>query len=221
MGKFMNKLSISNCIRDWILLTVNNYFRIWKFLLLFLLIFLGFTAVVAGLSIIDPVLIIVAYLGFMVGAPGMLVALTFAMLSIARSEPVSLSQALKVGYGKGMWWRAIAFMTIFLLGIMAGFVALVIPGIYLMVSWEVAIYYLCDGVEGPIDCLGRSRLAVKEAGFMRVLQFLLAANMVIILIHMPFYFIPGFEFVGAILSLLTMPASLMYPAALYLSISKE
>ena len=216
----MNKLSISNCIHSLVSIVKNNYFKIWKYLLLYFILMIAVSALSFGLVALNEVLLYVGMAFVLTIIPGMIVAFSHTLLSIARSESVSIRRSLRVGFGEGMWWRAIMFFLVYLAGITGGMILLIIPGIYLVISWFPAIYYMCDGYGGPIDCLRQSRLAVKEAGFFRVLAYIVLLSIILMLMPMPFYFIPEFEYVGLIISLLLYPINIMLPVALYKSISK-
>lgn len=221
----MNKLSTSNCIHSLVSIVTNNYFKIWKYCLIYLVVLGAVYSLNVLLMLIIPgeliatlTMIFIACLLML--APGMIIAFSHTMLSIARSEPASLKRSLQVGYSQEMWWQAIIFVLLYTAGIMGGMLLLIIPGIYLSISWYSAVYYLCDKSGGPIDCLRKSRQAVKEAGFFRVFAYIVLMTLIVLALYMPFYFIPGFEYFGIIISLLLSPVSVMTPIALYLSISK-
>lgn len=89
----------------------------------------------------------------------------FAVMQIARGETPSAGSSLsKAG---GVLPVLIATVLLYTLGVLLGFIALILPGIYLSVRWYVAAQSVVAEERSPIEALRRSGELV-EGGWWRV-----------------------------------------------------
>ena len=100
--------------------------------------------------------------------PAILVGFIKVLLKAARGEEVDVGDSLSVGFKNGMWWKALLFSIIYIVGIVFGLVLLIAPGLYLLTVWVLGIYLLVDKDMLPTEALGKSRELVHQLGFWKV-----------------------------------------------------
>src|SRR5262245_50300546 len=103
------------------------------------------------------------------GFIGALLAVVFTLVSQAvilyvafqylRGQPVALGDAVQKGFARLL--PILGLVILFSLGVMVGFILLVIPGIMLMVAWSVAVAACVVEGTGPVASLGRSAALTK------------------------------------------------------------
>ena len=108
--------------------------------------------------------------------PSLAVGLVRFTIRAGRGEEVDVGDSLSWGFKDGMWWKSLVFVVVATIGILIGFVLLILPGIYLSVAWFLGFYLLIDKGLAPMEALGRSRDLVHEVGFWKVLIILFAMS---------------------------------------------
>ena len=108
--------------------------------------------------------------------PSLAVGLVRFTIRAGRGEEVDVGDSLSWGFKDGMWWKSLVFFVVATIGILIGFVLLILPGIYLSVAWFLGFYLLIDKGLAPMEALGRSRDLVHEVGFWKVLIILFAMS---------------------------------------------
>lgn len=100
--------------------------------------------------------------------PAILVGFIKVLLKAARGEEVDVGDSLSVGFKNGMWWKALLFSIIYIVGIVLGLMLFIAPGLYLSTVWVLGIYLLVDKDMLPTEALGKSRELVHQLGFWKV-----------------------------------------------------
>ena len=100
--------------------------------------------------------------------PAILVGFIKVLLKAARGEEVDVGDSLSVGFKNGMWWKALLFSIIYIVGIVLGLMLFIAPGLYLSTVWVLGIYLLVDKEMLPTEALGKSRELVHQLGFWKV-----------------------------------------------------
>ena len=89
-------------------------------------------------------------------------------IQAGRGEEVDVGDSISWGFKDGMWLKSLIFLVVATIGILIGFLLLIIPGLYLSAAWFLGIYLLVDKGLSPMDALGKSRELVHEVGFWKV-----------------------------------------------------
>ena len=116
------------------------------------------------------VLIIIAsitVIGLLI-VPSLAVGLVRFMIRVGRGEEVDVGDSISWGFKDGMWLKSLIFLVVATIGILIGFLLLIVPGLYLSAAWLLGIYLLVDKGLSPMDALGKSRELVHEVGFWKV-----------------------------------------------------
>ena len=100
--------------------------------------------------------------------PAILVGFIKVLLKAARGEEVDVGDSLSAGFKNGMWWKALLFSIIYIVGIVLGLMLFIAPGLYLSTVWVLGIYLLVDKDMLPTEALGKSRELVHQLGFWKV-----------------------------------------------------
>ena len=111
--------------------------------------------------------------------PALIAGLIKFLLSTVRGEKVGIMDSWKFGFQNGMWWKSLLLVFIVTIGVITGFILLVIPGIYLATAWILGMYLLVDRGMLPTDALGKSRELVHELGFWKVFGVYALTNIAI------------------------------------------
>ena len=130
------------------------------------------------------------------------------LLRAARGENVDVGDSLSEGFKNGMWYKVLVFFILYALGILVGFMLLILPGIYLTIAWLLGLFLFIDKGMGPMQALGKSRELVHELGFWKVFVIALAIYIVTNLLLL----IP---FIGFFIYLFLLPFVVMVYIALY------
>jgi|TARA_B110000438_G_scaffold256076_1_gene263322 hypothetical protein len=120
--------------------------------------------------IITVILVVIAAVTIigLVFIPALLGGFYKFMLRAARGESKGIMDSWLYGFQNGMWWKSLLLMVISTLGTVAGFLLLLIPGIYLITAWLLAWFLLIDKGMFPTESLGKSRELVHAIGFWKV-----------------------------------------------------
>ena len=100
--------------------------------------------------------------------PAILVGFVRFLLKAARGEEVDIGDSLSAGFKNGMWWKALSFSIIYIVGITLGFMLLIAPGLYLLTGWALGFYLLVDKEMLPQEALSKSRELVHQLGFWKI-----------------------------------------------------
>ena len=100
--------------------------------------------------------------------PAILVGFVRFLLKAARGEEVDIGDSLSAGFKNGMWWKALSFSIIYIVGITLGFMLLIVPGLYLLTGWALGFYLLVDKEMLPQEALSKSRELVHQLGFWKI-----------------------------------------------------
>jgi hypothetical protein len=139
--------------------------------------------------------------------PAILVGFVRFLLKAARGEEVDIGDSLSAGFKNGMWWKALSFSIIYIVGITLGLMLLIAPGLYLLTVWALGFYLLVDKEMPPQEALSKSRELVHQLGFWKI--FVVVITLAII---------TGITFTFPILDLFViflMPFLMMTQTAVY------
>ena len=100
--------------------------------------------------------------------PAILVGFVRFLLKAARGEEVDIGDSLSAGFKNGMWWKALSFSIIYIVGITLGLMLLIAPGLYLLTGWAIGFYLLVDKEMLPQEALSKSRELVHQLGFWKI-----------------------------------------------------
>jgi hypothetical protein len=139
--------------------------------------------------------------------PAILVGFVRFLLKAARGEEVDIGDSLSAGFKNGMWWKALSFSIIYIVGITLGLMLLIAPGLYLLTGWALGFYLLVDKEMLAQEALSKSRELVHQLGFWKI--FVVVITLAII---------TGITFTFPILDLFViflMPFLMMTQTAVY------
>jgi hypothetical protein len=139
--------------------------------------------------------------------PAILVGFVRFILKAARGEEVDIGDSLSAGFKNGMWWKALSFSIIYIVGITLALMLLIAPGLYLLTVWALGFYLLVDKEMPPQEALSKSRELVHQLGFWKI--FVVVITLAII---------TGITFTFPILDLFViflMPFLMMTQTAVY------
>lgn len=188
---FVNKFTIEECFSFAFQLGKKSYAEVLvRFLITIVL------SVIAGFTIIGILLV-----------PALIAGLYKFLIRSARGESKGLMDSWKYGFQNGMWWKSLLLTIISALGILIGYLFLIIPGIYLSVAWLLVWFLIVDKDISVTESFGKSRALVHSLGFWRVFG-------VHILTAIGFQVIALIPFVN-ILGFFAIPFYLMLYVAIY------
>ena len=130
----------------------RNYWTIFFNFLIFIVVCFCAAITVVGILILPA--IVVGFIKF--------------LLKTARGEEVDVGDSLSAGFKNGMWWKALLFSIVYIVGIALGLMLLIAPGLYLITAWALGIYLLADKEMLPTEALGKSRELVHQLGFWKI-----------------------------------------------------
>ena len=130
----------------------RNYWTIFFNFLIFIVVCFCAAITVVGILILPA--IVVGFIKF--------------LLKTARGEEADVGDSLSAGFKNGMWWKALLFSIIYIVGIALGLMLLIAPGLYLITAWALGIYLLADKEMLPTEALGKSRELVHQLGFWKI-----------------------------------------------------
>ncbi len=132
------------------------------------------------------VLIIIAsitVIGLLI-VPSLAVGLIRFTIRTGRGEDVDVGDSISWGFKDGMWLKSLIFCVVATIGILIGFLLLIIPGMYLTAAWFLGIYLLVDKGMRPMEALAKSRELVHEIGFWKVFITVFALSLGVQLISL-------------------------------------
>jgi len=130
----------------------RNYWTIFFNYLIYIVV-----CILAGITVVGILIL-----------PAILVGFVRFMLKAARGEEVDIGDSLSAGFKNGMWWKALLFSIIYIVGIIFGLMLLIAPGLYLLTVWALGFYLLVDKEMPPQEALIKSRELVHQLGFWKI-----------------------------------------------------
>lgn len=127
----------------------------------------GLAIVVAAITVIGILII-----------PALIAGLIHFLLASARGQEPGFGSSVSTGFAEGMWWKSLFLVIVLIVGLMIGFMLLIIPGIYLSVVWFYAFYLLVDKKMDMFETLQTSRKLIHQQGFWKIFGVLLVINIV-------------------------------------------
>ena len=147
--------TIKKGIQGGIDITNSNYVVIWaNGIIAFLASFLAAITIIGILAI-----------------PAIWIGYIESLLRIRRGGKVDFGAFFKVGFKQ--WWPLFVLVLLMFLGILAGFMLLIIPGVYLSVAWMFATYLKIDREISISDAFGESRRLVSNSGWWLLFLYVL------------------------------------------------
>tara|TARA_B110000285_G_C14916350_1_gene510407 strand:- start:214 stop:804 length:591 start_codon:yes stop_codon:yes gene_type:complete len=147
--------TIKKGIQGGIDITNSNYVVIWaNGIIAFLASFLAAITIIGILAI-----------------PAIWIGYIESLLRIRRGGKVDFGAFFKVGFKQ--WWPLFVLVLLMFLGILAGYMLLIIPGVYLSVAWMFATYLKIDRDISISDAFGESRRLVSNSGWWLLFLYVL------------------------------------------------
>ena len=100
--------------------------------------------------------------------PSLVAGFTRFTLRAARGTEVDVGDSMSWAFKDGMWSKSLVYGLVSTLGILIGFILLIIPGLYLIAAWALGWFLLVEERIRPMEALARSRELVHEIGFWKV-----------------------------------------------------
>ena len=140
--------------------------------------------------------------------PSLVAGFTRFTLRAARGEEVDVGDSMSWAFKDGMWSKSLVYGVVSTLGILIGFILLIIPGLYLMAAWALGWFLLVEERIRPMEALARSRELVHEVGFWKVF-------ITIIVLQIGTQLIQLIPYVGYLLVLFLYPLIVMVYVAIF------
>ena len=140
--------------------------------------------------------------------PSLAAGFTRFTLRAARGEEVDVGDSMSWAFKDGMWSKSLVYGVVSSLGILIGFILLIIPGLYLMAAWVLGWFLIVEERIRPMEALARSRELVHEIGFWKVF-------ITIIVLQIGIQLISLIPIIGALLLLFLYPLIVMVYVAIY------
>ena len=140
--------------------------------------------------------------------PSLVAGFTRFTLRAARGSEVDVGDSMSWAFKDGMWSKSLVYGLVSTLGILIGFILLIIPGLYLMAAWALGWFLLVEERIRPMEALARSRELVHEIGFWKVF-------ITIIVLHIGAQLIQLIPYVGPLLLLFLYPLIVMVYVSIF------
>ena len=147
--------TIKKGIQGGIDITNSNYVVIWA------------NGIIAFLASLFAAITIIGILAI----PAIWIGYIESLLRIRRGGKVDFGAFFKSGFKQ--WWPLFVLVLLMSLGILAGFMLLIIPGVYLSVAWMFATYLKIDRDISISDAFGESRRLVSNSGWWLLFLYVL------------------------------------------------
>jgi len=147
--------TVKKGIQGGIDITNSNYVVIWA------------NGIIAFLASFFAAITIIGILAI----PAIWIGYIESLLRIRRGGKVDFGAFFKVGFKQ--WWPLFVLVLLMFLGILAGFMLLIIPGVYLSVAWMFATYLKIDRDISISDAFGESRRLVSNSGWWLLFLYVL------------------------------------------------
>ena len=140
--------------------------------------------------------------------PSLVAGFTRFTLRAARGSEVDVGDSMSWAFKDGMWSKSLVYGLVSTLGILIGFILLIIPGLYLIAAWALGWFLLVEERIRPMEALARSRELVHEIGFWKVF-------ITIIVLHIGAQLIQLIPYVGPLLLLFLYPLIVMVYVSIF------
>ena len=140
--------------------------------------------------------------------PSLVAGFTRFTLRAARGSEVDVGDSMSWAFKDGMWSKSLVYGLVSTLGILIGFILLIIPGLYLIAAWALGWFLLVEERIRPMEALARSRELVHEVGFWKVF-------ITIIVLHLGAQLIQLIPYVGPLLLLFLYPLIVMVYVSIF------
>ena len=140
--------------------------------------------------------------------PSLVAGFTRFTLRAARGSEVDVGDSMSWAFKDGMWSKSLVYGLVSTLGILIGFILLIIPGLYLIAAWALGWFLLVEERIRPMEALARSRELVHEIGFWKVF-------ITIIVLHLGAQLIQLIPYVGPLLLLFLYPLIVMVYVSIF------
>ena len=140
--------------------------------------------------------------------PSLVAGFTRFTLRAARGSEVDVGDSMSWAFKDGMWSKSLVYGLVSTLGILIGFILLIIPGLYLIAAWALGWFLLVEERIRPMEALARSRELVHEIGFWKVF-------ITIIVLQIGIQLISLIPYAGSLLLLFLYPLIVMVYVAIY------
>ena len=140
--------------------------------------------------------------------PSLVAGFTRFTLRAARGTEVDVGDSMSWAFKDGMWSKSLVYGVVSTLGILIGFILLIIPGLYLIAAWALGWFLLVEERIRPMEALARSRELVHEVGFWKVFITIIVLQIGVLLIQL----IP---YVGSLLLLFLYPLIVMVYVSIF------
>ena len=91
-----------------------------------------------------------------------------SLIRVSKGEAVEVGDFFNKGFGGGNWWKLFLLYLLAGLGILIGFILLIVPGVYLSVVWGLSAYFLVDQNLSVIASLRKSGELVRRIGWWKM-----------------------------------------------------
>ena len=140
--------------------------------------------------------------------PSLVAGFTRFTLRAARGSEVDVGDSMSWAFKDGMWSKSLVYGLVSTLGILIGFILLIIPGLYLIAAWALGWFLLVEERIRPMEALARSRELVHEIGFWKVF-------ITIIVLQIGTKLIQLIPYVGPLLLLFLYPLIVMVYVSIF------
>ena len=140
--------------------------------------------------------------------PSLVAGFTRFTLRAARGSDVDVGDSMSWAFKDGMWSKSLVYGLVSTLGILIGFILLIIPGLYLIAAWALGWFLLVEERIRPMEALARSRELVHEVGFWKVF-------ITIIVLQIGTQLIQLIPYVGPLLLLFLYPLIVMVYVSIF------
>ena len=140
--------------------------------------------------------------------PSLVAGFTRFTLRAARGSDVDVGDSMSWAFKDGMWSKSLVYGLVSTLGILIGFILLIIPGLYLIAAWALGWFLLVEERIRPMEALARSRELVHEIGFWKVF-------ITIIVLQIGTKLIQLIPYVGPLLLLFLYPLIVMVYVSIF------
>ena len=140
--------------------------------------------------------------------PSLVAGFTRFTLRAARGSEVDVGDSMSWAFKDGMWSKSLVYGLVSTLGILIGFILLIIPGLYLIAAWALGWFLLVEERIRPMEALARSRELVHEVGFWKVF-------ITIIVLQIGTQLIQLIPYVGPLLLLFLYPLIVMVYVSIF------
>ena len=140
--------------------------------------------------------------------PSLVAGFTRFTLRAARGSDVDVGDSMSWAFKDGMWSKSLVYGLVSTLGILIGFILLIIPGLYLIAAWALGWFLLVEERIRPMEALARSRELAHEVGFWKVF-------ITIIVLQIGTQLIQLIPYVGPLLLLFLYPLIVMVYVSIF------